>query len=130
MADVINVQIPDKTLNEMVRNHLQTAFLGALEGDKDKVIQSIVHHAIFGKVKEGYQDVPFIDTLIRDVLRDECRAILKEWIEKNRDKLAAQMQKKLSSNKTLFSGLVDSMLQGVLSDWSFHFDVRAHSKSG
>lgn len=129
MSGNLEIKIPDKTVEQVVRDHLQTSLLAAMDKDKDRVIDKIVQHAIYGKVKEGYSEVAFIDKLISDVLREECRLILKQWLQDNRAKIAEQMHKAMTRRKTPFTELANAMIDAVTDDWYFKFNVTAGKRN-
>lgn len=125
MADALTLNLPQNTINELVQGHLRAELAKALEKDHGRLIESMVNQLITVKERRNYDEKTALDWAIHDMLKEEIRATLKEWIEGNRKQIREAFLAALKKKPTVANKIVDSMLAGLTNDWSFSFNISA-----
>lgn len=117
MAEAVNVTVAQETILQLVKGTIQAQLVEALSKDSAKVIDSIVRQTLSHTVEKNYQRHSVIDWTIAQVIEEEVKECMKEWVAKNREKIRAAFEKQLTAkNKgatVLAKAMIDKMCDRV-----------------
>jgi hypothetical protein len=115
----------EKVVEDAVRAQVQQMIVTSLES-VDGLTARIVAGALQAKVKDAatYREIPFIEKLCADAVREAAQQAAREWIEENRPSLVTEVKRQLSSQKAdVAQSLVESLAKAAGSAYSFRLSI-------
>ena len=113
----------EKVVEDAVRAQVQQMIVTSLES-VDGLTARIVAGALQAKVKDGYREVPFIEKLSADAVREAAQVAAREWIDESRPALVAEVKRQLTAQKAnVAQALVDSLAKAAGSAYSFKLEI-------
>lgn len=122
MSQQPSLTIPKDLIEPIIKTHMQAALAEAL-GDKSKLLEKMAVQVLNAKV-DYKGNVPryssdeagtFIDIVLKNELQDVVRAVLREELDKHKERvraaLVAELQKK---NSPIVKAMVEGLLTGVI----------------
>ncbi len=113
----LSVTVPEKVLSSIIEAQVVAAL-----GNKDEVMRGIVQAVLARKVRPDGQEstssyennTPMLQALCSRYVREATEAAIKSWLEKNRAKFEAEVQKALTAgSKDIASQLVAGFTLGA-----------------
>lgn len=96
MGSEMKIEIPTQLIEDVIRSEMIRQIP---EKDRDKLIKSVVEHAMSAK-KDSYSDTPtFFQQAVNNMIVEEATKIFREWLDNNREVLTKALFTYLNAEK-------------------------------
>ena len=128
-TETVNVEVSSGLVKPIIEAKIQAAILGEMGRDPTMFIEAVVKDALSVKTDEkgvvsrhSYDNrYTFLEAMVRKTIRDEATKAVEELMSAQRDKIRAEIKKRLMSERgasKIASAVVNGLAEGVKAKYS------------
>ena len=118
--DTVNVEVSSGLVKPIIEAKIQAAIIGELGRDPQILVEAIVKQALSVKTNEkgnisrsSYENrYTFLEAMVQSTIREEARKAVEELMAENRDKIRAEIKKRLQSERGA-SRIASAVVNGI-----------------
>lgn len=92
MEQPLQIQVSQESIGKLVEQQIRLAVMDAVGKNSNGLVQKLVDAALAFKVTRNYRERPFLEDALDEMIREEVKAGLKEWIENMPDRICRHCQ--------------------------------------